>query len=107
MDKLLWRIYYEDGTTFSNLDGSFKDAPFWGVSQIICEPDIVLGVDREGLLDYLMRLGIVKLGREMGNARFHELHGRANLEADIELSPDREICEGKDYYVWVKAINDH
>lgn len=33
--KLLWKIYYENGTTFSNLDGSPWEAPRLGVQVII------------------------------------------------------------------------
>lgn len=33
---ILWRIYYENGTTFDNTQGSPYDAPFHGVVCIVC-----------------------------------------------------------------------
>ncbi len=32
---LLWRVFYEDRTTFSNLDGEAEDAPKRGVQAVV------------------------------------------------------------------------
>jgi len=34
-----WRLYYEDGSTFSDLDGAPHDSPPWGVVAL-AQPDI-------------------------------------------------------------------
>jgi len=36
-----WRIYYEDGSTFSNADGEPEDSPAWG-SVIVRDKDKLL-----------------------------------------------------------------
>lgn len=38
-DPPRWRIYYADGSTFSNEDGEPWDAPGWGAQVICCEQD--------------------------------------------------------------------
>jgi hypothetical protein len=77
-----WRIYYEDGGTFSDEDGSPKEAPGWGV-QTIVQPHIEsgryllppydyylfrdgrwIGVDVAGLTDHLLKLGVLRLNRD-------------------------------------------
>lgn len=41
MSDIKWRIYYTDGTTFSNKDGNPYDAPKEGVQVILkTEPDV-------------------------------------------------------------------
>lgn len=102
--SLAWIIYYEDGTTFSSEDGSFKDAPAWGVIGVGCDPDLFHGVDFTGLLDYLARTGLVKFGRLTSNENYDKIMKRAR--ADPRLSPNRHIYEQTDFYVWMEPVND-
>ena len=99
-----WKIYYENGNTYGDKDGSHKDAPFFGVIGVVCDSDEWHSVDFAGLLDYLQQVGIVKLGRLTSNKTYHEVMNKARK--DLDFSPDRCVYEGEDYYVWMGAIND-
>jgi hypothetical protein len=76
-----WKIYYEDGTTFSDRDGKPKEAPGWGV-QTIVQPHVEsgryllppydyylyrdgrwIGVDVAGLTDHLLKLKVLRLNK--------------------------------------------
>ena len=100
---MLWKIHYEDGSTFSNEDGSFRDAPFFGVLGVVCDSDEWHSVDFAGLLDYLMQVGIVKLGRLSSNEVYHKVMTKARNDSDF--SPDRCVYERNDYYVYMGAID--
>jgi hypothetical protein len=68
----MWRIYYEDGTTFGDADGAPHDAPGYGVQGVLQDPpgdrklitrDFYLyredygcwiEVDRDGLIDHFV-----------------------------------------------------
>ena len=80
---LKWIIYYDDGSTFSNRDGRFEDAPSDGVLGIIERDDQVgyviyygkdfyFKIDDEtiGMTDdigpFLRLLGVIKFGRWTG-----------------------------------------
>lgn len=74
-----FRIYYDDGSTFDDLDGSWEDAPHLGVVVLVTsDPDVgrefdhgargefyawwpgaskPWGFDRTGILDYLAECG--------------------------------------------------
>lgn len=113
-----WKIFYGDGTTWSNTDGPPEDAPCRDV-QVIVAMDHgkrilmhggVEGVETEGrainpsalgyywfengwwtisdylgLIDYLMRPGhkIVKFGRTIDTAVFHQIMARAIADPDF------------------------
>lgn len=73
-----WKIYYDDGTTFSDEDGTWEEAPYRGVLLVVTSdpnvgrevdhgargefyawwPDATKpwGFDRTGILDYLANL---------------------------------------------------
>lgn len=69
-----WRIYYGDGTTFSDAEGAPEDAPAWNVQAIIqtdrdhgrniqtardyyiCRYERWLGCDLIGVLDHLIMM---------------------------------------------------
>lgn len=75
-----WRIYYGDMKTYSNEDGSPKDAPPWNVQAIVQKhiesgryitshydyyvyrDDRWFGVDVAGIVDYLQELGLLRVG---------------------------------------------
>lgn len=96
-----WRIYYGDGSTFSNEDGSPVDAPALNVQAIVQRDTAVgrtiwhkkdfylhlndewIGVDWFGLLDHLMAMGIVKAGRTLTMGEFHDLYRRAANDPDM------------------------
>ena len=86
-----WKVFYGDGTTFSNLDGSPYDAPRLNVMAIIgpdrftgryivsdkdaywWENDRWFGGDRRGEWDYLCRLGprVVLYGRSVPDEHYN------------------------------------
>ena len=50
-----WRIRYADGSCFSSEDGSYADAPAWGVLHITCANNRQWrSGDQWGLLDWLV-----------------------------------------------------
>ncbi len=75
----MWRLYYDDGSTFDSLDGQWADAPALGVITLVTsDPDVgreldhgargefyawwpgaskPWGHDRTGILDYLRAVG--------------------------------------------------
>lgn len=101
---LEWRIYYDDGSTFSNAEGAPHEAPALGV-QMILQADPVVGrqvitgkdfyyfdlgawmsADWFGLWDYLCRPGAektVRFGRNMRSQDYHALMGRAVKDPDF------------------------
>jgi hypothetical protein len=76
-----WKLYYGDGTTFSDEDGTWEEAPWRGlIALVVMEPDTgwfieegsdgriqayvnpswtdnPIGVDYFGLVDYLLEMG--------------------------------------------------
>lgn len=101
-----WKIYYADGSTFSDLDGDPADAPAWGVEFILqaddlaapesvgrliesgsdyylCEGQEWVGVDLVGLVDHLAEMGIVKVGRTVPSSAWREIKRRALSDPDF------------------------
>ena len=95
----MWKIYYADESTFSNEDGSPKDAPARGVQAII-QPDEGVAWSTEtggdyyvwrdekwwscdifGLFDFLIESGLVKFGRTITAKEFNDIFQRALKEA--------------------------
>jgi hypothetical protein len=94
-----WRIYYDDGSTFSDEDGPPEMAPGLGV-QIIVDPHPSVGRrmlhshdyywhgggwqggDIFGFWDYLQRPGlkVVKFGRTIATAAFDAIYRRAKTD---------------------------
>lgn len=107
MPRANWKIYYGDGSTYSDLDGPPEAAPKLNV-QVVAVPDERVGVyfrsqadyywydfDQErwlgadlfGLWDYLVRPGykVVAFGRTIPNVEYDKIIATA-LE-DSELPP--------------------
>lgn len=90
-----WKIFYVDGSTFSNRDGEPEDAPGMGVAAIAQEDEVVgvqihhgndfyccaeeydgwYALDYFGLAQYLARPGnkIIKMGEVMSTSKYREL----------------------------------
>lgn len=98
-----WKIYYGDGTTFSDQDGRPTEAPSANV-QIILESTEKEGVirlsgknyywydedlgqwcagDYAGMIDYVLRCTSVKLARSMTTREFDLMFRRAVADEDF------------------------
>jgi hypothetical protein len=100
---LEWRIYYGNGSTYSNEDGPLEEAPGPGVQVIVASDETVgryllhrqdnywwtgqewLGGDRFGLWDYLQRSGWKKVlfGRMITDSQFREIFDTALNDPDF------------------------
>jgi hypothetical protein len=96
-----WKIFYEDGSTFSSEDGSPTDAPALGIQVIVQnDPDSGRynqsgsdyyvyrdgrwwGVDIFGLFDFLIHHSPVKFGRTTDNETYLSLFHRAEDDPDF------------------------
>jgi hypothetical protein len=102
-----WKVFYIDGSSFSNMDGVPQDAPGWGVLAVAQEDETVgvlvhqgnnyyvfdeqydgwYGLDDNGFAQYVARSGlkIVKLGESMSTERYKtmikEIRENPNLPA--------------------------
>ena len=97
-----WRIFYGDGSTFSNNDGAPGDAPAWDV-QVIVQVDPItgrynqtgdnyyvwrgrwVGVDQVGLIDYLAHEApsVVRFGKTVGNEQHRRVLEVAEADPDF------------------------
>lgn len=109
---ILWRIYYDDGTSFSNQEGNPESAPVVGVIALNqatptdehrpFETHFSAdwywwdprrnrwgSGDTHGFLDNAMRLGAVwpKQGRWVPDAEYQLLLGRAQRDSDFWHDP--------------------
>ncbi len=113
-----WKIFYTDGSTFSNADGTPEEAPGGGVVAIAQEDETVgvlihrgndyyafdkqyggwYGLDEKGFTQYVCRPGlkIIKLGESMDTGRFRALFTR--IQADHEL-PNKSA-----FYPWEETL---
>lgn len=101
---MTWKIFYGDGSTFSNEDGPPESAPAANVQAIAQVADIAIGrrtcsrfdfywfdrgewhgSDLFGLFDYLMRVSpsIVKFGRVLPRLEFEAILSRAVNDPDL------------------------
>jgi hypothetical protein len=98
-----WRIYYGDGSAFSDVDGDPTTAPALNVqviTQAVDDPAIVrtmvsrhdfywsdqgqwFGGDLFGLFDFLMRASVVKFGRALSRLQFEAILNRAIADPDF------------------------
>jgi hypothetical protein len=106
---LRWRIYYGDGSTFSNEDGSVEQAPSWDIQNIVQidkntgrgarhlggneshyyvydkNEDRWYDVDFTGLIDYLINnIKTVKFGRSIDTASYLAIRERAARDFGIK-----------------------
>lgn len=98
-----WRVYYGDGTTFSNEDGDVEDVPSRDV-QVVVQVDTRtgwsplysndyywydkgewIGGDLFGLFDYLTRPGWKKVlfGRTISHEEYQTIVRRARQDKDF------------------------
>ena len=90
-----WKIFYIDGTTFSNIDGNPEDAPGGSVQAIAQEDEVIgsaihhgsdfyiwdkqyggwYGMDHFGFVQYLIRPGkkVIKLAESMTTTGYRKL----------------------------------
>jgi len=93
-----WKIYYEDGSTFSSDDGGLEAAPAFGVQCVVCTPDLWGCGDIVGLVQYLAKgWGVVKFGSLTSNANYDAICLRARTDSDFDINT-RHIYMGGDYY---------
>lgn len=109
---LRWRLYYGDGTTFSDSDGPWDAAPSLNVQALITESDEVgyevnegsggfihnyiwwpgeaypWGVDQYGTLDYLVAVGALAEGDSMTTLSLADLTA-AGVKLGRSISTDR------------------
>lgn len=98
-----WKVYYSDGSTYSDLDGGPEQAPKTGVAILLQENPVVghkieygldfycfwgthwRASDNFGLWDYLSQPGykVVLFGRWVNNDEFKSLVDKANNDPDI------------------------
>lgn len=101
--QLQWRLYYEDGTTYDNLQGDEFNAPAVGLICIVNKDEqhgtnlvalndyywfrnnMWFGGDKFGLYDYLCQMGQKKVvfGRTVSNERYHEVIKQATNDPDF------------------------
>ena len=94
---MLWRIYYDDGSTYSDEDGPFDAAPIEGVLAVVEKRgervsihqggDYYFRLDEDGTIvstddaaTLIRRLGWVKCGRWTTAAKMERLHERIRTE---------------------------
>ena len=97
-----WRVYYGDGSIFSDKDGDPKDAPSLNVQAITCEPDgIWNGGDIFGLFDYLHRPGMkrVLFGRAVTNKQYDDAVTLSRSDPYFDPN-NRFVMERVDFYWW-------
>lgn len=102
---MLWKIYYDDGTTFSEDDGPIFRAPGWGVQAVVQTDETVgreilqrydyylfeghrwSGINVDGLDDQLLNVGIgrrcIKKGRAIDRDVFRLIYARAMSDPDF------------------------
>lgn len=105
MSNLKWRVYYDDGSTFDNTQGSPADSPGWGVVAAVTQhhyegrvfqtrKDVYaydpscgwVGIDWIGLLDRLANripTEAVSFGRMLPNTQYDEIHRIAVTDPDF------------------------
>jgi hypothetical protein len=99
-----WKIYYADGSTYSNEDGEAAFAPGGGVICVawydqdnrrrlahgadyyICDEGRWFGVDAAGFWQYMAEPGhkVVKLGRMTGDLNFRLIMSKAMNDLPLE-----------------------
>ncbi len=108
-----WRIYYDSGATYSDIDGPIENAPCDGVI-IIAQADLDVGkeilhrkdfyyfergrwfgCDRYGLEDYLRRPGWRKIlaGRNTEHRTYSSLYERARTDPDLPYKTALHVDE--------------
>lgn len=117
--QIEWAVIYGDRSVFTNLDGSWEEAPAWGVQAIIYRsaetgwsiataedyfirlPDgEFLPINENALQDYVANVWkLAKVGRRIGNHEYAQIHGLAlELMGDVKktgyLKRERRVSDG-------------
>jgi len=98
-------VFYEDGSTFSSVDGDPSEAPGWSVQAIAHADDLTgrsvsqrdyywwddeyeqwAGGDLLSLCQWFVAKGLLKVGSYASNDRYHEILRQANRD---DLLPER------------------
>lgn len=120
VDKLEWRIYYDDGSTFDNLQGPPEKAPPFGVICIIkthkdnghstltkwdwyyyrTDVPTWFGSDNFGLLDQLLhddtnQIKGVKSGRTVMTSEYDKIIFKANNDSDFKKMTAYEVIDNQ------------
>lgn len=74
------------------------DAPAFGVQAIVCEPDEWHCGDFAGLIDFLVRKGIVKFGRLTTNEAYHAAVRGAQNDPDFDPNTRHVYMDGDFYW---------
>jgi hypothetical protein len=112
-----WKIFYIDGTSFSNEEGNPEDAPGSGLAAIAQEDGVVgvaihygqdfycfgeqykgwVGMDYFGLGQYLAKPGfkIIKLGEAMDTVGYRELLAKIKVDPTLPNKSARYPWEGR------------
>jgi hypothetical protein len=104
---MIWRLYYEDGSTFDDADGRPHDSPPWGVvalAQPGSQPPVFVNADyylyRDdlgewtecgdviGLVDHLThradKISAVRAGRWIPTKPFKDIWARARADCGVK-----------------------
>jgi len=125
--QLKWRIYYGDGTSFDNTQGSPKDAPTLDVQVIVVADDDVgrqllhlwdwyyfdlddnqwCGADIYGVLDQFMHRNVeaLKQGRTLPQRDFDAIKQRAIDETIFLVETGKKRLETPKRQVWGDGKN--
>ncbi len=109
-----WEIYYDDGTTFSDVDGSPLDAPSFGVIAVVTPDETVgrmvmhkwdwyyqvdgqwWGSDIYGVLDRLthnLEVTALKQGRNVNNTAYRRIIGEATTNPRFPKKSAKDYME--------------
>ena len=116
--RLRWKIFYVDGSTYSNKQGNPEDAPGNGVAAVVQEDDVVgvqvhhqhdfycfaskfggwYALDYFGLAQYLAYPGLktVKLGDVMPTHKYRDLIASLHKDPDLPNKSARYNWERDD-----------
>jgi hypothetical protein len=97
VSKIEWAVIYSDRSVYTNLDGSWEEAPAWGVQAVVfksketgwsiveygdyyarLENGEFIPMDRDGLVDYSANVWKrIKVGRQLSRQEFNEVYAVA------------------------------
>lgn len=118
MKKPAWKLYYDDGSTFSSSDGRWSKAPAWGVLAVVTPDPYVgreidtgdfyvywkgakkpWGVDPYGALDYLIQHGHLDEDTPMSS-----LTGKQLVKAGMKMG--RSLDNERWRELWNRVVED-
>lgn len=104
MAKFKWRLYYEDGTTFSSTEGKPQDSPPWGVVGV-SQP----GKEYESLLigtgDFYIYRKDLKAWHELGDTGLMD-HLAFHAHLIDCVRPGRWMAKRGDFKEVVKTMRE-